>query len=44
MGMQMRAGRHFTSQDGADAPQEVIINETLAHRFFPMRIRSAIGW
>jgi len=35
MGMQMRAGRSFTSQDGADAPPVVIINETLAHRFFP---------
>ena len=35
MGMQMRAGRQFTSQDGADAPQVVIINETLDHRFFP---------
>jgi predicted permease len=35
MGMQMRAGRSFTSQDGGDAPPVVIINETLAHRFFP---------
>jgi len=35
MGMQMRAGRSFTSQDGADDPPVVIINETLAHRFFP---------
>src|SRR5262249_46610340 len=35
MGMRMRAGRTFTSQDGADSPPVVIINETLGHRFFP---------
>src|SRR5262249_21686023 len=35
MRMQMRAGRTFTSQDGAEAPQVAIINETLAHRHFP---------
>jgi putative ABC transport system permease protein len=35
MGLQMRAGRLFTSQDGAGAPQVVIINETFARRFFP---------
>jgi putative ABC transport system permease protein len=31
----LRTGRQFTSQDGAEAPRVVIINETLAHRFFP---------
>jgi len=35
MGVQIRAGRPFTSQDGAEAPRVVIINETLARRFFP---------
>src|SRR5262249_27953385 len=35
MGIQMRAGRPFTSQDGEEAPRVVIINETLARRFFP---------
>jgi putative ABC transport system permease protein len=35
MGIQMRAGRPFTSQDGAEAPPVVIINDTLARRFFP---------
>ncbi|HKC84963.1 MAG TPA: FtsX-like permease family protein, partial [Blastocatellia bacterium] len=35
MGIQIRAGRPFTLQDGPDAPQVVIINETLARRFFP---------
>jgi len=35
MGMQMREGRSFTSQDGPGAQQVVIINETLARQFFP---------
>jgi putative ABC transport system permease protein len=35
MGIQLRTGRQFTSRDGAEAPRVVIINETLAHRFFP---------
>jgi putative ABC transport system permease protein len=35
MGLQMRAGRPFTSQDGAGAPLVVIINETFARRLFP---------
>jgi putative ABC transport system permease protein len=35
MGIQIRAGRPFTSQDGAEAPRVVIINETLVRRFFP---------
>jgi putative ABC transport system permease protein len=35
MGIPMRAGRPFAAQDGADAPKVVIINETLARRFFP---------
>jgi putative ABC transport system permease protein len=33
MGLQMRAGRPFTAQDGSGAPQVAIINETLARRF-----------
>jgi putative ABC transport system permease protein len=41
VGIQMRAGRYFTLQDGAEAPPVVIINETLARRFFPNR--SPIG-
>jgi putative ABC transport system permease protein len=39
MGIPMRAGRPFTLQDslqdGPEAPQIAIINETLARRFFP---------
>jgi putative ABC transport system permease protein len=35
MGMQLRAGRNFTEQDDDKAPPVVIINETLARRFFP---------
>jgi putative ABC transport system permease protein len=35
MGVEMRAGRPFADQDGAEAPRVVIINETLARRFFP---------
>jgi putative ABC transport system permease protein len=35
MGIQIRAGRPFTFQDGAEAPRVVIINETLARQFFP---------
>ncbi|HEY6403402.1 MAG TPA: ABC transporter permease, partial [Blastocatellia bacterium] len=34
MGMQLRAGRPFTEQDGAETPKVVIINETMARRFF----------
>ncbi len=34
MGGQLRAGRPFGIQDGAEAPQVAIINETLARRFF----------
>jgi putative ABC transport system permease protein len=35
MGLQMRAGRPFTVQDGAESPHVAIINETSARRFFP---------
>ncbi|MGH9936798.1 MAG: ABC transporter permease, partial [Blastocatellia bacterium] len=35
MGIPMRAGRPFAAQDGAEAPKVVIINETMAWRFFP---------
>src|SRR5262245_12665472 len=35
LGMQLRAGRFFIEADHADAPRVVIINETLAMRFFP---------
>jgi putative ABC transport system permease protein len=35
MGGCLRAGRPLGIQDGAEAPQVAIINETLAHRFFP---------
>jgi putative ABC transport system permease protein len=35
MGIKLLAGRTFTSQDGAAAPKVVLINETIARRFFP---------
>ncbi len=35
MGIGLRAGRPFAEQDGPNAPQVAIINETLARRFFP---------
>src|SRR5262249_14178892 len=35
MGIEMRAGRAFTEQDGAEEQPVVIINETMARRFFP---------
>ena len=34
MGMQMRAGRPFSTQDGAESPKVAIINEKLARAFF----------
>jgi len=35
MGIPLLRGRTFTEQDGVDAPGVVIINETLARRYFP---------
>lgn len=35
MGMAMVAGREFTDQDKQDAPRTVIVNETLARRYWP---------
>ncbi len=35
LGMRLAQGRLFGGQDGADAPQVVLINETAARRFFP---------
>jgi putative ABC transport system permease protein len=35
IGIELRAGRLFTSQDGPAAAKVVIINETLARRLFP---------
>src|SRR5262245_15196954 len=35
MGMQLRRGREFTERDQPGAPEPVIINETLARRFWP---------
>ena len=37
MGIPLLKGRVFTEQDRKDAPQVVIINETLAHQFFGNR-------
>jgi len=35
MGIELLAGRSFTIQDNAAAPKVVLINETIARRFFP---------
>jgi putative ABC transport system permease protein len=35
MGIPLRMGRYFTEQDKADRPLVVIINETLARRYWP---------
>jgi putative ABC transport system permease protein len=35
MGVPLRRGRTFTAADNLDAPQVVIINETMARRFWP---------
>jgi putative ABC transport system permease protein len=47
MGIEMRAGRPFAAQDGAEAPRVAIINETIARRFFsnenPVGHRLLIG-
>src|SRR5262249_54440601 len=41
IGMSLRRGRGFTASDNEQAPRVVIINETLARRFFPNQ--EAIG-
>jgi len=41
MGIAVRAGRVFTEQDKADGQPVIIVNETLAHRFWPNE--SAVG-
>ncbi len=47
MGIEMRDGRSFAVQDGAEAPKVAIINETIARRFFlnenPVGHRLLIG-
>jgi putative ABC transport system permease protein len=35
MGIPLIKGRAFTERDAKDAPNVMIVNETLAHRFFP---------
>ncbi|HXG65767.1 MAG TPA: ABC transporter permease [Blastocatellia bacterium] len=35
MGVPLLRGRNFTEQDGPGAPNVILINETLARRFFP---------
>lgn len=35
MGMAIRRGREFVARDRSDAPQVIVINETMARRFFP---------
>jgi len=44
MGMQVRAGRPFNSQDGPKAQPAAIINETVARATSQMRTRSAAGF
>jgi predicted permease len=41
LGIPLQQGRDFTEQDGENAPQVVIINETMAKRFWPNE--SAVG-
>ncbi|HQR35633.1 MAG TPA: ABC transporter permease, partial [Blastocatellia bacterium] len=41
MGVPLRAGRDFTDRDTLDAPKVVIVNETLAHKYWPSE--DAIG-
>lgn len=35
MGISLAAGREFTGRDGVDAPRVLIINEAMAHRYWP---------
>lgn len=35
MGIPLRAGRYFSERDSATAPRVMIVNETLARRYFP---------
>jgi putative ABC transport system permease protein len=41
MGLQLASGRFFTAADAATAPPVAIVNETMAHRYWPGR--SPIG-
>jgi putative ABC transport system permease protein len=41
MGMRLIEGRYLTEHDGAGAPPVVVINQTMAHRFWPKE--NAIG-
>jgi predicted permease len=41
VGIPLVAGRNFTDQDTATSPRVAMVNETLAHRFFPNQ--SALG-
>jgi putative ABC transport system permease protein len=49
LGTPLIAGRDFTEQDGPDAPAVLIVNEALAHQFWPrgnplgQKIRAASG-
>lgn len=38
VGIPLVAGRDFTAQDTANSPHVAIVNETLAHRFFPNQL------
>jgi predicted permease len=35
MGVPLRSGREFTDRDAPDSPGVIIVNETLAHRYWP---------
>src|SRR5262249_10890709 len=35
LGIPIRRGREFTDRDNSDAPRVILINETLARRYFP---------
>ena len=44
MRMPLLRGRAFTAEDRANQPRSVIIDESLAQKYFPAKTRSASRW